>query len=95
MYVMHMLISFSQHARERMSERGISEEWVRDQLSRCRIFVVTVRDAQEGVITALVEDQERVWAIVLNEVELRVVTVRRAKRSERSLYEQESRQSGE
>jgi len=86
---MLMKLTISKHATEQMKARGITERGVRDILTGGNTATIPSNKDLEAVIV-LGKYNGNVWGVVYNFITLNVITVRRADKNERRLYEQET-----
>jgi uncharacterized DUF497 family protein len=83
-----MDVTISAHALARATERGITEEGVRAILAeRPRVLLESRSDPEAVVVCGVYEG--KIWGVVFNPNTLNVITVRRADKNERRLYEEE------
>jgi len=84
-----MKLTISSHAIEQMKARGITEKGVRNIVEGGNTATIPSNKDPEAVIV-LGKYEGNVWGVVYNFITLNVITVRRADKNERRLYEQET-----
>jgi uncharacterized DUF497 family protein len=81
-----MGITISVHARGQAADRGITEAGIRELLAGGTVSMPSKTDPEAAIV--LGHSGGKVWGVVLNVYTLNVITVRRASRKERRIYEQ-------
>jgi uncharacterized DUF497 family protein len=83
-----MGIKISAHAAEKAAERGITEEGIRAILDESpAVLIPSKSDPCADIVLGKYADN--VWAVIFNYDASNVITVRRASKIERMVYEQE------
>jgi len=81
--------TISIHATGQRIERGITEEGIRNILASSATATIPSKTDPEAAIV-LGKYEGKIWGVVLNVNTLNVITVRRAGKKERRLYEQKT-----